>query len=233
MPNYASISAVNTFITAKSIAAKMRRRRVRYEYPADLRRSVLSSLHTSSARNVAKVYGIPLSTLYRWRKHPDEDDCGLGDGQPHSATDGGADERGAGALVESTHSLSATASPSRQAYYRFNRARMRPSRQVLNRLARARNVIEQKYFEQIDCAALAAVAKMSKCHFVRIYRQAFGESPHQHLLRKRADAAVNLLNMTLQPTISIASAVGFESTSSLVKAIKKFSKSGIPHRVHQ
>ena len=231
----ATIRAISYFATQGLLAAKMRRRRVRYEYPAHLKQTVLSSLHASSARNVAKLYGIPLSTLYRWRKDLDPCDCGTKEKQLCTEPVGQTAESRVSSAFSKTEladSFSAPESANPPLYYRFTKARMRESRQVLERLARARNLIERKYFERIDCAALAAVAKMSRCHFVRVYRQAFGESPHQHLLRKRADAALSLLNLTLQPTISIASAVGFESTSSLVKAIKKFSKTGIPHHVH-
>ena len=103
-------------------------------------------------------------------------------------------------------------------------ARMRESRRVLFRLTQAREVIEQSYFERIDCATLASVAGMSRCHFVRSYTQVFGESPHQHLLRKRVEAALDLLAITLQPNAAIASAVGFESPSSLARAIRKFTR---------
>jgi AraC-like DNA-binding protein len=216
-------------------STKIRRRRVRYEYPANLRQIVLSSLHTSSARNVAKTYGIPLSTLYRWRKYLDQSNCERRGKQSCTEVVGRTAEskmRTSFPQGELADSTSARELPNSRRY-RFTRARMRKSRQVLERLARAHSFIECKYFENINCARLAAIARMSRCHFVRVYTQAFGESPHQHLLRKRADAALSLLNMTLQPTLSIASAVGFESTSSLTKAIKKFSKTGIPHNVHR
>ena len=92
--------------------------------------------------------------------------------------------------------------------------------------------IENRYFECIDCHALANIAGMSKCHFVRVYKQAMGESPYQHLIRRRAGAALNLLGVILQPTLAIACAVGFESTSSLIKALKKFSATGIPKLIY-
>jgi len=97
----------------------------------------------------------------------------------------------------------------------------------------AHDFIENRYFESIDCHALASIAGMSKCHFVRVYKQAIGESPYQHLIRRRAAAALNLMGVTLQPTLAIACAVGFESTSSLVKALKKFSATGIPELIYR
>lgn len=232
MPKNATIYAADALPGLSS--TKVRRRRVRYEYPAHLRQTVLSSLHTSSARSVAKTYGIPLSTLYRWRKYFDLSHCERREKQPCTEPARRSRMRTTfpqeGKLADS---FSASELPISPQYYRFTRTRMRESRQVLQRLARARSLIECKYFEDINCTLLAAVAKMSRCHFVRTYTHAFGESPHQHLLRMRADAALSLMNVTLQPTFSIASAVGFESTSALVKAIKKFSKTGVPQNVHR
>ena len=96
----------------------------------------------------------------------------------------------------------------------------------------AHEFIESRYFERVDCRALASIAGMSRCHFVRVYKQAFTESPYQHLIRRRADAALSLMGVTLQPTLVIACAVGFESTSSLIKALKKFSANGIPKFIY-
>ena len=203
--------------------AVTRKRRVRFAYPAQLRRQVLSSLAAdASPQDIAKSSGIPLSTLYRWRKNP-------GSFRTQCTT--------ANSIVPAANSLAvgSSAEPGHadsNRHYHFERTRARQSRAVLERLALSHKVIENRYFEQVNCDALAAIAKMSKCHFIRIYKQAFGESPHQHLIRRRADAALNLIGATLQPTALIASAVGFESTSSLVKAIKKFSAAGIPERVY-
>jgi AraC-like DNA-binding protein len=218
MSKKAYASAISHFATQGAIAPKPRRRRVRYEYPENFRQTILASLGTSSMRNVARAHQIPLSTLYRWRKSSSADE------QVTSNC----------AQAESTDNVSATAMSVDHAAARrgFSLARMRPSRRVLPRLEQARELIERKYFEPIDCTSLAMIARMSKCHFVRSYALAFGESPHQQLLRKRVEAALVLLTRTLQPAASIASAVGFDSASSLSRAIRKFSKTGVPREIH-
>jgi AraC-like DNA-binding protein len=206
-----------------------RKRRVRFTYPTYFKNEALSALDNSSARNAAKSCGVPLSTLYRWRK-----DSSLRAGQDHPFRESGplAGRRGAHGSREPGSSYIAPAASNRRSYYQFDRARARHSRKVLDRLTLAHQVIENRYFEHVSCDALAGVAEMSKCHFVRVYKQAFGESPYQHLIRRRVDAALSLLGVTLQPTLAIACAVGFESTSSLLKAIKKFSVSGVPELVY-
>ena len=213
-----------------------RKRRVRFSYPANFKNDVLSSLENSSARNTAKSLGIPLSTLYRWRNNsgrqlgqfhapkagthaPEANRVGTNNGMPHESF-----------TACSPHTF--TDPSNKRRHYRFDRSVARHSRQVLERLMRVHDFIENRYFEHVDCHALASIAGMSKCHFVRVYKQAIGESPYQHLIRRRAGAALNLLGVTLQPTLAIACAVGFESTSSLIKALKKFSATGIPALIY-
>ena len=215
MSKYAQSSALNRLAAQGTIGDHARRRRVRYEYPTGFRESVLASLESGSMRHVSSLHEVPLSTLYRWRKSGDAGSATEDDTLHDTARDADA---------------SAVASPTSatehdEALRRFSSrvARMRESRRVLARLTRAREVIEQRYFERIDCSTLASVAQMSKCHFVRSYAQVFGESPHQHLLRKRVEAALDLMRVTLQPNAAIALAVGFESTSSLLRAVRKFS----------
>jgi len=220
MSKNAHASAINHFATLGAIAPKPRRRRVRYEYPEHFRQTILASLGTSSMRNVARAHEIPLSTLYRWRKSSSQLNT-------MAAVDR-ADSR-----CSDESAIPAAAPPAQHEIpeRRYALARMRQSRRVMPRLEQARELIERRYFEPIDCTALATIAKMSKCHFVRSYAQIFGESPHQHLLRKRVDAALVLLSRTLQPAAAIASAVGFDSASSLSRAIRKFSRAGAQREV--
>lgn len=208
-------------------AKSARKRRVRFNYPANFKRQVLSSLDKASAQDAAKSCGIPLSTLYRWRK-----DSNYLPGQDKQLHESKIEASRLHAPIESDTRPAPAIPLNRHGHYRFERNRARRSRKVLDRLLLAYEVVENRYFEHIDCDALAEMAAMSKCHFVRVYKQAFGESPYQHLIRRRVGAALSLLGVTLQPTLAIACAVGFESGSSLTKAIKKFSTSGIPQLVY-
>ena len=225
MSKYAQSSALNRLATQGTIEARARRRRVRYEYPEPFRETVLAASETASLRDLSREHQVPLSTLYRWRNAP-ADGSTRETSAPREApsTRNDCAPRDGDALDSSN--LDNLAADNAEALRRFSArvARMRESRRVLVRLTQAREVIEQSYFERIDCATLASVAGMSRCHFVRSYTQVFGESPHQHLLRKRVEAALDLLAVTLQPNAAIASAVGFESPSSLARAIRKFTR---------
>jgi AraC-like DNA-binding protein len=216
-------------IRQSPLIAKARRRRVRFSYPANFKNDVLSSLQNSSPRKTATMLGVSLSTLYRWRQSSSR--------QPGQEHQSGANltltNSPISEALQTTGSIRASADPlSKHRYYRYDRSSARNSRHVLERLMRVHEFIEDRYFERVDCDALASIAGMSKCHFVRVYKQAIGQSPYQHLIRRRAAAALSLMGVTLQPTLAIACAVGFESTSSLIKALKKFSTVGIPKLIY-
>jgi AraC-like DNA-binding protein len=202
-----------------------RKRKVRFRYPDSFKKSVLLSLQSYPAKVVSARYEIPLSTLYRWQLDEvsgcsDPHDEKLDRGKWFYSTTIISKEDAANTVTrEMIPSHNAT---SNSLSYRFDRDRARESRHVLIRLQRARALIEFRYFEHISCSTLAAEAQMSRDHFVRIYKQAYGESPYQHLIRKRANAARAIMRITLQPSESVAAAVGFESSSALTRAIHKF-----------
>src|SRR6186997_1674473 len=52
-------------------------------------------------------------------------------------------------------------------------------------LLRAKDLVDARYREPLDVDDLAAAARLSKAHFSREFRRAFGESPHQYLLTRR------------------------------------------------
>jgi AraC family transcriptional regulator len=61
--------------------------------------------------------------------------------------------------------------------------------------------------------ALAEVAGMNPFYFARAFRNRFGETPHQFVLRRRIDRAKRLLTETETPLVEIALGCGFASQS--------------------
>src|SRR2546423_15120344 len=60
------------------------------------------------------------------------------------------------------------------------------------RLVRARDAIHARYAEPLALDHLAREAALSPFHFLRLFRRAFGETPHHHLTRVRIEAAKKL-----------------------------------------
>jgi AraC-like DNA-binding protein len=63
----------------------------------------------------------------------------------------------------------------------------RPS--TYHRLVTARDLVRERYRQPLPLRELAAVAGLSEFHFLRAYRAAFGETPHQHFARLRLEHA--------------------------------------------
>jgi hypothetical protein len=59
-------------------------------------------------------------------------------------------------------------------------------------LLAAKDLIDRRYAEPLDTAALARAAHASEYHFIRSFRQVFGETPHQYLQRRRIERAKEL-----------------------------------------
>ena len=89
---------------------------------------------------------------------------------------------------------------------------MTTDRELTNRLMlRARDAMDRGYRDELDIAALARIAYVSKAHFIRTFRATFGETPHRYLQRRRVERAMYLLRTTTDPITDICMAVGFSS----------------------
>jgi AraC-like DNA-binding protein len=78
-------------------------------------------------------------------------------------------------------------------------------------LRRARDLIDWHSERPLDVPAMARSANMSAAHFARRYRQAFGETPYQHLVSRRVERAKALLRNGSTPVAEVCLAVGFAS----------------------
>lgn len=82
------------------------------------------------------------------------------------------------------------------------------------RLSQARNFIEKNIDKPISLSQAADVACLSIHHFLRLFKQVFGETPHQYLTRKRIERAKDLLLTTPISVTDICQSVGFKSPGS-------------------
>ena len=105
--------------------------------------------------------------------------------------------------------------------YTFDANKERSTRRVRQRLEAARRMIDAEYFLDIDCRMLADTAQMSRHHFIRMFSQMFGNTPHQRLIRTRVEAAKRLLLASREPIEVVAAGVGFRSGQSLTRAFKQ------------
>ena len=91
---------------------------------------------------------------------------------------------------------------------------MRDPIPVYVHLRRAKDLIDRDFAEALDVSALAREAHASRAHFVRSFRNAFGEMPHRYLQRRRIERAKELLRNTRLSVTEVSLAVGFRSLGS-------------------
>ena len=99
---------------------------------------------------------------------------------------------------------------------------MPPSIPVYLHLLRAKDLIDRDYAKPLDVPALARAAHASTAHFSRSFKSAFGETPHQYLLRRRIERAKDLLRETDRSVTDVSLDVGFQSLSSFSNAFRDF-----------
>jgi AraC-like DNA-binding protein len=88
-------------------------------------------------------------------------------------------------------------------------------------LLRAKDLADSRYFEPLDVDDLAAAAGLSRAHFSREFRRAFGESPHAYLLTRRLERAAALLRMTDHSVTEICFSVGLASLGSFTTSFTR------------
>jgi transcriptional regulator GlxA family with amidase domain len=74
--------------------------------------------------------------------------------------------------------------------------------------------MDRYYADGLDIEALAGSVHLSRAHFIRSFREAFGETPHRYLQRRRLERAMALLRETDRPVTDICLDVGFSSLGS-------------------
>jgi AraC-like DNA-binding protein len=88
-------------------------------------------------------------------------------------------------------------------------------------LLRAKDLADARYFEPLGVDDLAGVAGLSRAHFSREFRRAFGESPHAYLLTRRLERAAALLRTTDNSVAEICLAVGLTSVGSFTTSFTR------------
>jgi AraC family transcriptional regulator len=68
---------------------------------------------------------------------------------------------------------------------------------------------------------LAAVAKLSPCHFARAFRQSLGEPPHEYITRRRVERAQGLMLTTRVTLGRIAADCGLADQSHLNRVFRR------------
>ena len=98
-------------------------------------------------------------------------------------------------------------------------------------LLRAKDAADSRYFEALGVEDMARAAGLSRAHFSREFRRAFGESPHGYLLTRRLERAAALLRNTDRSVAEVCMDVGLTSVGSFTTSFKRtFGKTPTAYR---
>ena len=88
-------------------------------------------------------------------------------------------------------------------------------------LRRVRDRIEAGLNTELSLASLAKESGYSRAHFLRMFRAATGQTPHQYVLERRLSAAQQLLRQSKMSLIDIALQCGFSSQTHMNDVFRK------------
>ncbi|HEX7116299.1 MAG TPA: AraC family transcriptional regulator [Steroidobacter sp.] len=95
-------------------------------------------------------------------------------------------------------------------------------REILRRISLATDFIHSNYDRPLMLADMARAAFLSRHHFLRLFKHVHDVTPHEYLQRKRTSVAARLLRSTDLPVEDIVKQVGFDSRSTLFRALRRF-----------
>ena len=86
---------------------------------------------------------------------------------------------------------------------------------------RLREHIDSNIDQRIRVEALAKLANLSVCYFVRAFKRAVGVTPHDYLIRRRVKRTMELLSDTDMSLSEIALAAGFADQSHCARRFRQ------------
>jgi AraC-like DNA-binding protein len=92
--------------------------------------------------------------------------------------------------------------------------------ELYRRIVHAKSMMDEAPERIVTIGALAQEAALSEFHFMRCFRQLYGLSPHQYLIRRRILNAAELLSHHL-PVSEVALRCGFPDLQTFSKAFRK------------
>src|SRR3954452_11014893 len=88
-------------------------------------------------------------------------------------------------------------------------------------LLRAKDLADAHYADRLDVDEMARAAGLSRAHFSREFKNAFGEAPHGYLLTRRLERAAALLRNTDRSVAEICFSVGLSSVGSFTTSFTR------------
>ncbi|WAL60267.1 helix-turn-helix transcriptional regulator [Thermocoleostomius sinensis] len=88
-------------------------------------------------------------------------------------------------------------------------------------LTRVKDYINEHLHQVLNLSKIAAIAQLSPYHFLRLFKQRMGITPHQYILQCRLNRAKYLLQHSELSIVEIAAQTGFCDQSHLTRSCKR------------
>ena len=98
---------------------------------------------------------------------------------------------------------------------------MYPKSDLYRRMVGAKLFIDHNFAARIEISQMAEEAFVSKFHFIRLFRQMYGKTPHQYLTALRIEKARQLFKKDGSVS-EVCFSVGFESPGSFSTLFKRY-----------
>ena len=84
--------------------------------------------------------------------------------------------------------------------------------------------IDENHWQPLGLEGLAVIAGMSKYHFLRVFKEATGVTPHRYVLLKRIEAAKKILKTTEISVYEVSIRVGFKDECHFSRTFKNITQ---------
>ncbi|WP_179223099.1 helix-turn-helix domain-containing protein [Pontibacter ummariensis] len=105
-------------------------------------------------------------------------------------------------------------------YYNLKTSRLSTRKELFRRLLLGKEVLDDSLFTDLSMKQVAEACCLSEFRFYRLFRQCFGDSPYNYLLRKRIGESVGLRKQGLSWS-EIAYTLNFTDLAAFSKSFKK------------
>lgn len=99
-----------------------------------------------------------------------------------------------------------------------------PPEYLCEKLIQSKTFIDQNFAKSISLQEITAEAYISKYHFIRLFRNFYGTTPHQYLKEVRVSNAKKYLRKGM-PVSEACYSVGFDSITSFTGLFKRMTGS--------
>lgn len=94
-------------------------------------------------------------------------------------------------------------------------------KELLNRITLSVDFMHAHYKEAINLDELAAIACLSKYHYLRTFKSIYGYTPQQMIAKLRYEKAISLLKDSTTPIMEIAPSLGFSELAAFTRFFTK------------